>query len=145
LQFERIAFMEHLAVRSDLGLTEACERLVHGLGLPPFDFDSENATEWGQVEVDGVEGNVSSPYEAGTLREWNDTTPTGCNVGVLLIVSKGHPAYPYHDRAVQGLVPSYGQRMADTMATDVYHHCLWLGLAQTLRQAAVFRPRTPGG
>ena len=140
MEFDRIAFMEHLAFRSDLGLAEACERLARGLGLPPFALDAENETAWGLVEVDGVEVNVSRPYEAGTLQEWDETTPPGCNFGVILIVSKGHPAYPDHQRAMQRLVPSYGQRIADALTTCVYHHRLWLGPVQSLPLSVVFRP-----
>src|SRR5688572_16417248 len=105
VQLDRIAFMEGLAFYSDLGLVEACERLARGAGLSPVDFDAENETQWGLVEVDGVEVNVSRPYQPGTLEDSDDTTPPGCNFGVILIVSKGHRSYPADQRAMQHLVP----------------------------------------
>ncbi|HEX8914711.1 MAG TPA: hypothetical protein VF796_20335 [Humisphaera sp.] len=140
MEFERVAFMEHFSFRSDLDLNEACGRLSRRLGLPPFEFDCENDTEWGLVEVDGVEVNVSRPYAEGKLQEWIDTTPPGCNFGVILIVAQGHPIYPDHERAMGDLVPTYAQRIADAMCATVFHHRLWLGPGELVRQAGVFNP-----
>ena len=136
---DRIAFIEHLALRSDLGLNDVCQHLASDLGLQPFQFDSENETEWGSVEVDGVEVNVSKPYEVGTLQRWDSTTPRACNFGILLIIATGHPVYSDHERAVEGLVPSYAQGIADALMTDVYHH-RWWGPGGSRQIANVYRP-----
>jgi hypothetical protein len=144
MELDRIAFTEHLAARSDLELIEACRLLAEGLGLPPFLHDAENETAWGLVEVDGVELNVSKPYEEGKLREWDHTVPPECNFGIMLMVSKDHPAYPDHERAMELLVPTFAQRIADALGAEVYHHRLWLGPHRTVPQAGVFRPRPVG-
>src|SRR5688572_26529512 len=98
MDLHRTAFREHLALRSDLGLTEACLLLARELSRPPFHFDSKNETEWGWAEVDGVEINVSRPYDEGKLQEWDDTVPPDCNFGVILSLAKDHATCPDHDR-----------------------------------------------
>jgi hypothetical protein len=119
---EDVARHEHLAFHSDLDLEPLCEAIRAVLGLPPFEFGSENDTEWGLVVQDGVEYNVSKPYEDGTLQEWDDTVPGWCNVGLTLLVSKQHPRAGDPDWSVVVLVRSVGERLAAGLGGPIAHH-----------------------
>ncbi len=76
--------MEHLAIHSQLDLTDFCRKLSILLNLPDFRFDSENETEWGEAKNEYLIINVSRPYEKGTLQEWDNTVPAGCNFGISI-------------------------------------------------------------
>ena len=117
--------VEHLAFSSSLLLRECCERVREALGLPDFHFDSENETEWGLVEVDNIEYNVSRPFEEGTLYEWDETVPPGCNFGVSLIVYREHPRAGNHDWAIEALVKPFIERVAPVINVPIHHHRTW--------------------
>ena len=91
MEFDRIRVMEHLAVDCRLSLEEFCDGMRRRFGLPEFEYDCENETEWGLVNHGGIEHNVSRPYERGTLEEWDGSVPVGCNVGVKLTAFKDCP------------------------------------------------------
>lgn len=104
--------MEHFALETTLSLEVLCARLRDALSLPPFEFDYENKTEWGLVEVDGIEYNVSVPYAAGTLREWDPSVPDGCNVGIVLLFG----------RADSRSIASWVDTLTRALALPVQHH-----------------------
>ena len=81
---DNVAWHEHLAFHAELDLEPLCGVIRAALDLPPFEFGSENETEWGLCVLDRVEYNVSMPYEDGTLQAWDDTVPDGCNVGIRM-------------------------------------------------------------
>jgi hypothetical protein len=134
--------MEHLALRAELPLEVFCARFRLALNLPYFQFDCENETAWGQTVVDHVEYNVSKPYEEGTLQEWDETVPAGCNFGILLQLFAGH-AHPTHEWAWEHLVKPIAQTVADEFCTTVYHHRTWLGVGKNVRREWRVEPR-PG-
>ena len=119
---EGVAWHEHLAFHSDLDLAPLCEAICAALALPPFEFGSENETEWGLIVQDGVEHNVSMPYDDGTLQEWDDTVPGWCNVGMTLLVSKRHPRAGDPDWVVATLVRGVGERLAAALGRPIVHH-----------------------
>jgi hypothetical protein len=131
---------EHLSLRSEFSLREFCVRFRAILNLPPLSFDCENETEWGLVVRDGVEYNVSRPYEEGTLEEWDDTVPLGCNFGIGLSLLRGHP-HLTHERAEENLVAPVGQALATEFATEVHLHRTWLGVGNNVRRHRTFHPR----
>jgi hypothetical protein len=69
---EEIRFIENLCTTTVLSLEEFCGKLSKELDLPDFEHDAENETEWGWVEIDHIEINVSRPYEPGKLQEWDE-------------------------------------------------------------------------
>src|SRR5262245_26623931 len=101
MEFDRIRLMEHLAVDCPLSLQEFCDAMQRRFGLPAFEFDSENETEWGLVEHEGIEYNVSRPYERGTLEEWDGSG----TFGVTLMLSQ-----------------DCRLSLADVVGRRVYHH-----------------------
>ena len=119
---EDVAWHEHLAFHSDLDLEPLCEAIRAALELPPFAFDSENETAWGLIVHDGVEYNVSIPYEDGTLQEWDATVPDGCNVGMTLLVSKLHPNAGDPDWVIATLVRGVAERLAEALRRPIVHH-----------------------
>src|SRR5262245_48017294 len=127
---ERTRFMEHLAASCPLSLREFCDAVKRRLELPEFEFDSENETEWGLVEQDGIEYNVSRPYKRGTLEEWDSTVPKGCNFGVTLVVTDDGPPDRTPDWSARELVPRVGQALADLLGVEVTHHRTWLGIGR---------------
>ena len=116
------AWVEHLAFHSALDLEPLCAAIRAALDLPAFAFDSENMTAWGLCERDGVEYNVSMPYEDGKLQEWDDTVPDGCNVGMSLLVAKDHPRAGDPGWVVGTLVRGVGERLAASLGHPLVHH-----------------------
>lgn len=133
-----IALMEHLTMRSDLSLQVFCARFRAVLGLPEL-FDAENETEWGCVEVSGVEYNVSKPYEAATLNEWDPTVPDGCNFGVSLILFRNH-SHPTHEWAYDHLVIPAASKIAEEFSTEVYYHRTWIESGENIVRRVLFKP-----
>src|SRR3954463_13953679 len=87
MEFVDIRLAEHFALRSELSIAELGRALQNGFGLPEFVYGSETETEWGAVLHDGLEYNVSRPYEARTLQHWDRSVPLECNIGVVLSVA----------------------------------------------------------
>lgn len=139
-RYHRTSVMEHLAFTSDLDLQGFCKRFQRALNLPEFEFDGENETEWGLVEVGGVEYNVSRPYERGTLQAWDKSVPSGCNFGVSLILYEDDPDSYNHEWAFDNLVVPVAQKIADEFRIRVYYHRTWLGAGQNVERDMVFRP-----
>jgi hypothetical protein len=134
-------FMEHLATDSSLSLREFCARMQRQFGLPDFEFDAENETEWGLVVRESVEYNVSRPYQRGTLQAWDGSVPVGCNFGVTLRVSDQCPAS--HDAAwsLSNLVAPVAQGLADVLEQSVHHHRTWVKDGASIARKQVFRPK----
>lgn len=87
----RTQLAEHFAFWSPLSLTQLCRLVGERLQLPEFTFDFENETEWGIASRDGLEYNMSSPYEDGTLQKWDSSVPAGCNIGLMVSVPADAP------------------------------------------------------
>jgi hypothetical protein len=121
----RIARMEHFALATDRPLKTLCAQLRDALLLPEFQFDRENETEWGWSELDGIEYNVSRPYEAQTLRGWDGSVPEGCNVGITIMLAKSHPRSDDRDWVLASLVPAVAKRLQEALVTVVHHHRSW--------------------
>jgi hypothetical protein len=90
--------------------------------LPPLQFNCENETEWGLVEHQGIEYNVSRPYERGTLEEWDGSVPVGCTFGVTLIVSRDCPPSQDAEWSASVLASHVARGLADVLRLRVYHH-----------------------
>ena len=137
-RIDRIAVTEHLALHSMLALHPFCERVRQVLCLPAFLFDCENMTEWGSVEVDGIEYNVSRPYEVGTLQKWDDTVPPECNFGISLIVCRDHELADSQDSIYSCLVKPVGERLANEFAVPVHYHRTWYGPGNNVARSERF-------
>ena len=136
-----IRIAEHFALQSALTLAELCGALRNGLKLPKLVYGSENETEWGTLLHDGLEYNVSCPYDAGTLQRWDPSVPSDCNVGIIVSIasSRAHPK----DAAQSSteFVPLVGQILADLLRVQVHHHRTWLGPGNSIASARRFHPR----
>ena len=142
MEFGRIRLMEHLAVDCPFSLQEFCEAVRRQFGLPAFEFDCENETEWGLVEYDCIEYNVSRPYEPGKLQEWDSSVPAGCNFGVTLMVSHDCPPSRDPKWSAAELVPYIAQGLADLLGRRVYHHRTWMTTGNNVVQTCMFDPKT---
>ena len=118
----RVAGHEHLAFHSELDLESLCARIRVVLDLPPFEFDAENQTAWGSCTHEGVEYNVSMPYDDRTLQDWDATVPPGCNVGLTLLVSPQHPHADDREWIVGTLVRHVGARLAAGLDRQITYH-----------------------
>jgi hypothetical protein len=123
---ERVARMEHFALETTLSLQTLCARIRDEFALPEFQLDCENETEWGWSELDGIEYNVSRPYELRTLRSWDSSVPEGCNVGITLLLAKSHPHHDDSNWIAESLVPVVATRLQRALATAIHHHRSWL-------------------
>src|SRR5262245_12943755 len=144
MDFGRIRLMESLALDSRLSLEEFCDVFRRLFGLPEFEYDCENETEWGLVEHEGIEYNVSRPYKRGKLEEWDGSVPVGCTFGITLMVSQDCP--PGRDAAwgAAELAPRVGQALADRLSTRVYHHRS-SSAGESIVRKVVFHPITRPG
>lgn len=134
--------MEHLTLSTPMDIDETCACVRDALGLPPMLMDAENETSWGWVVVDGIEYNVSRPYEPGTLQRWDDTVPPGCDVGITVIFKPDHPRLA--DLAAlerwiaTDLIPDVARKLAAAFGTSVHYHRTWLGPGQNVPRVKVF-------
>lgn len=103
--------LEHLAVRTDLDLEDVCEKLEASLGCTPFEFGAENENQWGEATRGRVCFNVSRPYEAGKLREWDASVPEGFEVGISI------------DGADS--IAAIARSIANALGARVVHHRTW--------------------
>ncbi|MCT4613436.1 MAG: hypothetical protein N4A49_01015 [Marinifilaceae bacterium] len=122
--------MEHLALYSELSLIDFCNRISVLFELPEFVFDCENETEWGESEKDYLHINVSRPYETGTLKEWDDTVPDGCNFGISITKSEIKRAE----------IKEIGKLVANEFNTIVYYHRTWLKPGQNIKREVIIEP-----
>jgi hypothetical protein len=123
----RMSLMEHLAFACPLPLRDCCERIRRVLQLPELHYDFENETEWGLVEIENLEYNISRPYEEGTLQKWSDSVPVGCNFGISLIVYREHLHAGNHDWAFDSLVVPVGEALASEFQTSIFYDRTWFG------------------
>ncbi|MBL7998108.1 MAG: hypothetical protein JNL32_05665 [Candidatus Kapabacteria bacterium] len=119
---------EHLSLYSPLELGDFCAKFKTSLGLPEMHLEAENETEWGLIEFENIEYNVSRPYEKGTLQEWDDSTPPDCNFGIVLSIHKNHPSANDTKWINDNLVAVVANRLASTFETTVYYHRTWFGI-----------------
>lgn len=116
--------MEYLSLYSNLNLKDFCSRLTIIIGMPEFEFDYENETEWGESKNDDLIINVSRPFEMGTLQEWDDTVPDGCN----FLISIAKP------KIKLGEIEKIGILMTDEYKATVYYHRTWLGPGKNIKR-----------
>lgn len=103
-------------------------------------YDYENETEWLDTDHQGINYNVSRPYEEGTLQEWDDTTLEGCNVAIVLGIHKDHPRV-LDDRWVDKTVANICRQLADAFQTTIYHHRTFtFGVDVSKRKNILFNP-----
>lgn len=128
MQPDQIKRQEHLAIYSPLGLQDFCAKFKTSLELPEMHFEFENETEWGVLEFENIEYNVSRPFEKGTLQEWDDSTPADCNYGITLAIHKNHPSANDSEWVNENLVAYVANQLVRTFKTPVYYHRTWLGI-----------------
>lgn len=143
MDIDRVARMEHFAFDTPLSLRALCARVRDAFGLPGFQFGQENETEWGWAEIDGIEYNVSRPYAPGTLHTWDDTVPERCTAALTLCLAGEHPRVSNEAWILEELVTSVGQHLSRAVATTVYHHRSWLGVARNVPRTQHFTAPRP--
>ena len=132
--------LEHIALKSDLDLLTFGEKFQKALSLPKMEYDYENETEWLDIEYDRINYNISKPYEDGTLQEWDDTTPEGCNFGIVLGIHKDHPNV-FDNAWVDNMVANVCRQLAITFSINVHHHRTFtFGIDKSERKSLVFNP-----
>ena len=94
---------------------------------------------------EGIEYNVSRPFERGTLEEWDGLVPVGCNVGVTLTAFTDCPPRQDPDWSSTEFVDSVGQTLADLLRRRVYHHRTWLRAGKNVTHKRVFQPKSRRG
>ena len=84
---------------------------------------------------DGIEYNISRPYEAGTLQSWDSTVPHGCNFGLILIFPNSAAETP---ETSQPIVREVCEALAEALGTPLYYHRTWLSPGNSLPRSVVF-------
>lgn len=121
MDIKQIKILEHITLKSDLDLLSFGEKFQDAFTFPAMKRDYENETEWLDIEHDGIGYNISRPYEEGTLQDWDDTTPEGCNFGITLSFHRDHP-HVLDNSWVNNLVANVCVQLTITFNTPVYHH-----------------------
>ena len=111
--------IEHFALLTDLELEDFSLRFEKIFNLTRMNFDYENETEWVEIEHEGVNYNVSRPYEAGVLNGWDSSIPEPCNFGISFgILRKG--------KVSDDEINKFGNLLAVEFQTPVYYHRTWI-------------------
>jgi hypothetical protein len=118
---------EHLSFKSDLTLMEFTEHFMKLVEINEFKTDYENENNWSWAyDEDHIEINISKPFEEGTLQEWDDTVPQGCNFGVSLLSSDNNFNYKVHKYnhffVLERLIPKYTYVIQQITNTKVYYN-----------------------
>lgn len=114
--------LEHVALRCELDLKSFCEKFTKMLTLPLMAFDYENATEWGEVSHENVQYNISRPYIAETLTEWDSTIPGGCNFGISFGIETEHVFADNEEWIFENIIQKISKQLAAEFDTVVYYH-----------------------
>lgn len=138
-----IAYMEHLAFELESSLTDCTDSVGRALDVPNWSGEFENETEWSCAQVDGLELNLSRPYETGVLESWDETVPSGCNFGFSIQVSEEHPLAKNPERFALETVPALAQRLADRLGVAIHYHRSWRRGGENIRRSTSFRPKLP--
>jgi hypothetical protein len=132
--------LEHICLKSDMDLKTFGEKFQTALSIPTMEHDYENETEWLTVDEDRLNYNISRPYDEGTLQEWDDTTPEGCNIGIVLSIHKDHP-FVLDNSWVDNIVANICRKLVKTFNVTVYHHRTFtFGVDISEQKNIVFNP-----
>ncbi|WP_128100946.1 hypothetical protein [Paenibacillus sp. DCT19] len=118
---------EHIAFQSNLTLEEFTKSLSALIDTDAFQFDFENENNWSWAhDEDQIEVNISKPFKEGTLQEWDDTVPEGCNFGVSLRTSNKkelRQSDTFNELFVLGnLIPKYIKMIEMIIGGKAYYH-----------------------
>ncbi len=134
MDIEQINKIEYFAVAIEIGLTEFCSRFQKILELPNMNYDYENETEWGEINYNGIDYNVSKPYDVGTLTEWDSTVPKNCNFGISFGISKTKNSLEENE------INQIGNLLSTEFKTNVYYHRTWFGIGKSEKRNLIFEP-----
>jgi hypothetical protein len=95
-------------VRTPLDFEEICDAVA----LADLISDAENDTQFAQGWIGEIAINISVPYEDGKLHEWDATCPKDANVGISIVVPKGHDA---DTATIAGAIEA-------KLGTTLFHH-----------------------
>src|SRR5689334_16242943 len=127
MNLDKIARIEHLALYSNRTLEDFCKEFRMILNLPEMIYDYENETEWMETDVDNIHYNVSRPYEEGTLQEWDNSVPQGCNIGVSIGIYDEHHHAKNPEWLYENIVRALAIKISAHFKTEVFYHSSWLG------------------
>lgn len=113
--------LEHVCLQHQLDLHSFGEKFRAVFSLPSMEYDYENETKWLTIDKDGINYNISKPYKDGTLQEWDDTTPRGCNIGIVISKHNEH-IFVDDNQWVNHFVADACKKLAQNFNTTVYHH-----------------------
>lgn len=132
--------LEHICLYCEQDLKSFGEKFQTVLTLPTMEYDFENETEWLTVDVDGINYNISKPYEEGTLQEWDEETPKDCNIGIVISLHKDH-VFVSDNLWVDKMVANICRKLAKALNTTIYHHRTFIfGQDISDRKNIVFNP-----
>ncbi len=134
MDIEQINKIEYFAVAIEIGLTEFCKRFQRVFELPNMTYDYENETKWGEINYNGIDYNVSKPYDIGTLAEWDSTVPKHCNFGISFGISKTKHSLDENE------INRIGNLLSTEFKTNVYYHRTWLGIGKSEKHNLIFAP-----
>lgn len=140
MSIEVIRRLEYICLKSNLDLQTFGEKFETAFSLPKMEYDFENETEWLAIDLGELNYNISRPYEAGALQEWDDTTPEGCNFGIVLNIYKNNPLV-FDNAWFDKTVADFCGQLARTFNTIVYHYRTFtFGVNKSERKNSIFNP-----
>ncbi len=138
MEIEQIKRIEHFALTIEIGLVEFCDRFQSLFELPKMTSDHENETEWAEIDCNGINYNISRPYDMGKLTEWDPTVPEKCNFGISLGISKSAP------NCNEIEINRIGNLLSTEFKTNIYYHRTWLSIGKNKKRNLIFEPKKHG-
>lgn len=122
MRFESMGVMESWLLFSDLCLEEVCQRIQGEFRLPPFKFDCEIDSEWGESEKEGVEFNVThlTLSKSDRLEELQHGYPDH-NFLMMLTVAKDLLNAQVTNWFLDSTAMKVSQRIANVLRTEVHY------------------------
>ena len=132
MNIDTIAKIEHFSAFVDLSLQDFCEQFRQVLKLPQMTFDNENETEWAEVNFNGINYNVSKPFEIGTLNNWDDLVPENHNFGIVLSINKSNTEFKKPE------LEEMASLLSNHFNVDILYYRTWFSTGFNTEKAQIF-------
>ena len=134
MDIDTISKIEHFSAFIDLNLKEVCDNFRLVLELPEMTFNSEKETEWAEVNFEGINYNISKPYEIGTLNKWDDQVPKEHNFGIVLTINKTNINFNKAE------LEKMGYLLSNSLNANLLHYRTWFSSGFNTEKVQIFTP-----
>ena len=134
MDIDTIAKIEHFSTLVDLNLKEFCDKFRLVLELPALTFNSEDETEWAEVNFEGINYNISKPYKVGLLNKWDDQVPEEHNFEITLTINKTNTNFNKAE------LEKMGNLLSNHFNAYLLHYRTWFSSGFNTEKVQIFTP-----